>query len=203
MRWEDCRSSFHDFESRSWPSTRGHVGQWVAGVAEEATEHASDESVEADPSSVYCPPKVSLPSFQRLQADETPVWPFSIDENRRSQTVSGCRWRSCGKNPLDVGSSGKSFLSLIVSECISLDMRRVPGLDVIASAAHLPFRFDSIDCVVSVDTIEHIPRNHSGTAIGEMKRVSKTLVVIHAPVEDGVEFARRRCDIAFGQQYLA
>jgi hypothetical protein len=71
-----------------------------------------------------------------------------------------------------------------------------PGVDIVASATHLPFRSDSFDCVISVDTIEHIPQSNRGDALVEMKRVARKKVVVHSPIEDGLVFAGRRCDIA-------
>src|SRR5712692_5145635 len=70
-----------------------------------------------------------------------------------------------GPRILDVGSWGRSFFGLIWKECVSLDARRRPGLDVVASATHLPFRPGSFDTVVCVDMIEHIPREERRMAL--------------------------------------
>ncbi len=119
-----------------------------------------------------------------------------VDAYRRYSVVAG---EIVGRSVLDVGAGGKSFLSTSRGSCVSVDLRRVPGLDILASATHLPLRSNSIDCVVSVDTIEHIARPYRDTAIGEMKRVARIAVVIHVPVESGSTFAGRRYDIAFSE----
>ncbi len=61
---------------------------------------------------------------------------YGVDAQRRYQAVAG---HLVGRTILDVGAGGKSFLSLMSDSCVSTDIRKVPGLDVIASATHLPF----------------------------------------------------------------
>ncbi len=102
-----------------------------------------------------------------------------------------------GPKVLDVGSWGRSFFGLIWKDCVSLDARKRPGLDVIASATHLPFRSDSFDTVVCVDMIEHIPSERRRIALVEMKRVSARRAVVHAPVNDGNDFRARDYDLTF------
>ncbi len=102
---------------------------------------------------------------------------------------------------LDVGAGGRSIFSLTGKKCVSLDLRKAPGLDVQASAARLPFRSDSFEYVVSIDALEHISRTYRDLAISEMKRVARAAVVIHVPVEDGAQYAGRRYDIAFSKWY--
>jgi hypothetical protein len=120
----------------------------------------------------------------------------AVDALQRYRAVSA---EIRGNSLLDIGAGGKSFLSNWRKNSLSVDVRRCPGLDVVASASHLPFRTNSFDCVVAVDTIEHIPRIYRNMAVQEMKRVAKILVVIHAPIENAATYAGRRYDIAFNE----
>ena len=106
-----------------------------------------------------------------------------------------------GNTILDVGSGGKSFFSLRWSNCVSVDLRIVSGVDVVASAAHLPFRSDSFETVVCVDTLEHIPNQNRKGVLLEIKRVAARRAVVHTPVQDNVEFLGRSSDIALDAWY--
>ena len=106
-----------------------------------------------------------------------------------------------GKRILDVGSGGKSLFTLRWPDCISVDPVKKAGVDVLASAAHLPFKSGSFDTVVCVDTLEHIPRPLRINALSETRRVASKRVVIHAPVQDGLTFLGRSGDLALGTWY--
>lgn len=56
--------------------------------------------------------------------------------------------------------------------------------DVIGSGLSLPFKDNSFDVAVSLDTLEHIPENQRETFIREIVRVGGETVVIGAPFKD-------------------
>lgn len=66
------------------------------------------------------------------------------------------------------------------------DLRRFPAPigPVRASATHLPFRDGAFRGVVSIDMLEHIPKQLRAQAIQELFRVSRDLVVVGFPYGD-------------------
>src|SRR6266545_4167256 len=91
---------------------------------------------------------------------------------------------------LDVGSGsvglahflGRSVVGVDV-EFTDRDWEQVPSrlVPVRGSATHLPFRDESFDAVVSMDTLEHIPRAGRPQAVAELFRVGRRLVVLGFP----------------------
>lgn len=98
---------------------------------------------------------------------------------------------------LDIGSGGRSPLTSLGVHVISLDLYAKKGVDVVADARWLPFRSLSFECVVSVDCVEHIPKESRTKALLEMIRIAKRKVVIHTPVHDGKLFLARVYDELF------
>ncbi len=63
------------------------------------------------------------------------------------------------------------------------------------SADRLPFRDDSVDIVVSLDTLEHLPEDARDRAVAEIMRVARESVVIAGPFNiDGVREAEQAVD---------
>jgi ubiquinone/menaquinone biosynthesis C-methylase UbiE len=91
-----------------------------------------------------------------------------------------------GKKVLDVGS-GKYGLTVylqgydVTGTDIDLNKSERTKKLVKASADKLPFADSSYDAVVSVDMMEHLPKNIRGKAIEEMLRVSSKKVYIAYP----------------------
>ena len=67
------------------------------------------------------------------------------------------------------------------------DSRGGKAWRVCADAARLPFTDGSFDVVVSVDTFEHIPKEHRPAFTSELKRITKNAVILTCPLdsEDG------------------
>jgi ubiquinone/menaquinone biosynthesis C-methylase UbiE len=112
---------------------------------------------------------------------------------------------------LDVGGGGdmiRAFINLKENDVSVLDMnvdslRRVKSRRVkliIGDGSALPFKEDSFDVVVSVDSLEHAPDIKKFDYCHELKRVARNYVVVHCPVDsaDG-RFQSTPYDVKFLQ----
>lgn len=130
---------------------------------------------------------------------EAILYARSIDFFTRYQSVLDF-FSTSDKRVLEVGA-GKLGVGTFVNfrELICLDVSRevirtASGERIIASADKLPFQTNSIDIVLSVDCIEHLPKQVRDSFISEAKRVGYT-VIVHTPVrelclETDLKFAR-------------
>ena len=107
---------------------------------------------------------------------------------------------------LDVGGGVAALADALASDprvrVVTLDLdfdvlrRAQPRLAsprlVCADGTRLPFADDTFDAVVMVHALEHIPAAVRGPLAAEIKRVSRTGVVIHGPAgEDAVRLSER------------
>lgn len=105
---------------------------------------------------------------------------------------------------LDVGGGSGGFVTFLEDYSIwvadPIIQIGTPGVQSLGS--ELPFGDRSIDVVVSLDTLEHIPPENRAAFLYELKRVARKAVLISAPFESpGIEFAERRmCE--YYAQYL-
>ena len=111
---------------------------------------------------------------------------------RYSAAIRIIRTAFRGSQPsiLDVGSGNAGAAYFLRSRVVGIDCQfsgeelsklRAPLHPVKASAASLPFRDKSFDVVVSMDLIEHLPTSIRSSAIGEMIRVTRCLVIVGFP----------------------
>ncbi len=119
----------------------------------------------------------------------------SIDSHERFVKITKLLKQTNSHRILDVGSGSTSPLRERGFQVLSIDIRHERGLDIIASATHLPFRNQTFDCVTAVDTIEHIKYNEREKALADMKRCGEK-VIIHTPLQDGKTFLGRVGDLA-------
>jgi len=87
---------------------------------------------------------------------------------------------------LDVGGH-PGFISVVLPEddTFVLDILPPEGLNSVqGDGARLPFKDDSFDLVVSVDTLEHIPSGQKIRFLEEQLRASRDYVLLAAPFED-------------------
>jgi len=138
--------------------------------------------------------------------------------SRYVHVVNEIRKIKAGNSVLEVGSGGRGISEYLSSldgirnyELFMLDIRKDAFKDlkrvrpkvhpVIGDGCRLPFRDKAFDVVVSVDTIEHIPKPTRHNFFKEFKRVCKKKIVITCPMQcsDGI-FQGKKYDITF--QYL-
>jgi len=81
---------------------------------------------------------------------------------------------------LDVGGSLKELEKFMPeAKVFTTD---VIGGDVISSGKNLPFKSNSVETVVSIDTVEHLPKPIRKEFIRELARVAKDKLIIAAPM---------------------
>ena len=74
-----------------------------------------------------------------------------------------------------------------------LEIARKKGLETVkGDGSNLPFKDNSFDTVISVATLEHIPKENRSKFLKELRRVAKKKVLIYAPYgEIGEEYDKR------------
>src|SRR3989344_7402140 len=83
------------------------------------------------------------------------------------------------KSVLDVGGSFKEFSRF--TKGVWFKSCDVTGGDIVASGMSLPFKKESFETVVSIDTLEHIPPEMRMVFIKELVRVASLEGLIVAP----------------------
>jgi hypothetical protein len=94
------------------------------------------------------------------------------------------------RTALDVGGEG---MMARFRRDVRFTTANIKKADTLASAERLPFRDECFDAVVSIDTLEHLPREIRTKAVTEMVRVARKRVVVAAPLgtEEHMAFERR------------
>jgi len=112
---------------------------------------------------------------------------------------------------LDVGS-GRSGINDFLNYptctifCIDIDFSSIihnSSIRIVGNGAALPVRSNSVDYVVSVDSLEHVPKELRNDYLEELDRVSRRKVLLHCPVDnsDG-KYAGSKYDKRFQDAYL-
>ena len=63
--------------------------------------------------------------------------------------------RATGKFRINIGCGHAPM-----HDCVNIDMRELPGVDIVAGVGNLPFDASSIDEIYSSHVLEHFPREH-------------------------------------------
>jgi ubiquinone/menaquinone biosynthesis C-methylase UbiE len=115
--------------------------------------------------------------------------------------------RNLSTSILEVGSGGSgisNFLNLEKSRILLMDIDKksfigTKNIDrIIADGCSLPFKNTVFDFVISVATIEHIPKERRNELFAELKRVFNKKIILHFPLESGDKvFRGREYDITF------
>jgi len=112
---------------------------------------------------------------------------------------------------LEIGAGGEgiSYFSNLLKKCnfFLFDIKKdaFTGLKkkqaIIGDGCRLPFRDKAFDVIVSVDTVEHIPKSLRHNFYKELKRVCKKRIILTCPIQssDGI-FQGKKYDVTF--QYL-
>lgn len=99
-----------------------------------------------------------------------------------------------GKHILDVGGEGKLNLFLAGAQVTTVN----PNYgEINCDGRNLPFADKSFDVVVSLDVLEHVPRDDRGKFIAELFRVAREKVVFCAALgsSDHEKYARKMADL--------
>ncbi len=152
---------------------------------------------------------------------ETFFWPKGIDVwVRYSKVLNEVKneIKKLGRkiSVLDVGCGGEGIARFLkysgdLEKCdvILLDIRKERvkkiklGLPVVGDGCALPFKDNSFDVVVSIDSVEHIPRKNRTNYLNELKRVSGNKVLLHFPAESPREgFEGKKSDMKFQEKHI-
>lgn len=87
---------------------------------------------------------------------------------------------------LEVGSGGLGIAPYLKRPVMGVDIKFEPPIHyqlkpIIGTATDLKFKDNSFDAVISMDMLEHLPKQKRQTAILEMLRVAKSMMVIGVP----------------------
>jgi len=58
-------------------------------------------------------------------------------------------------------------------DCINIDLRKTPAVDVIADVRHLPFKDNTVDVIVAFHLIEHLSRKDAFNALLHWRNLLK------------------------------
>lgn len=119
----------------------------------------------------------------------------SVDAHERYVKVANYLHKAHCQKILDVGSGSVSPLENMGFQVVSLDVKHEEHLDIVASVTHLPFRNHIFDGVSAIDTLEHINHERRESAVVEMKRCGR-IVIVHTPLQDNERFYGRVADLS-------
>lgn len=137
---------------------------------------------------------------------EIDYWSRYADTIREIRRINGRNFS--GKYfVLEVGSGGKGVSNFLDHEKYAIvlsDVQReaLIGIKtkaplVVADGHKLPFKNEMFDIVVSVDTVEHVPKSSRHVFLNELRRVCKNKIILHFPTEDNSMYKGREYDFKF------
>ncbi len=117
---------------------------------------------------------------------------------------------------LEVGAGGEGVarylkysgdfekLSIVLTDIDSNALENIKlGEPVIADGCNLPFKDNSFDIVVSVDVLEHIPKEMREKFLKELKRVCRKMILLHFVLHDPDNgFLGRDADLKFQKWHV-
>jgi ubiquinone/menaquinone biosynthesis C-methylase UbiE len=158
-----------------------------------------------------------LKYFYRLRSTdygllEALFYPRNIDQwSRYAHVVNEIKKFKTKGKILEVGSGESGIISFFFSqeyEIFLVDIREdvFKGLRrahcIVGDGCRLPFRDKAFDIVISVDTVEHIPKPIRHNFYKELKRVAREKIILSCPLQsnDGM-FQGKNYDIIFQTLY--
>lgn len=152
---------------------------------------------------------------------EAIFWSKDLDEYLRySKVLQEIRQIASKENEkfkiLEVGAGGEGIskflkysgdykkFDIVLADSNPQSMCKVKRIKaVVITGMQLPFQNEQFDFVISVDTLEHIPKDKREKFLLELKRVSRKMVLIHFVMHDPQRnYLGRDGDLKFNQWYL-
>ena len=117
---------------------------------------------------------------------------WSLDVDLRYLPVARFLQRNgVGTTVLEVGSGSTGITPYNGGAVVGCDVAFpgdvAPRLLPVMAKGHLPFRDRSFDAVISLDTLEHVPREFRQLFVDEMFRIARTYVLVGFPEGDRAE----------------
>ena len=109
---------------------------------------------------------------------------------------------------IDIGSGKVGITSFLKQKVIGVDIAfdDNPSLGLLEeklyNGSKLEYLDNSFDFVISVDTLEHIPRDGRGEIIAEMLRIAKKYIIFAFPCSERSQFYEKKLEISYMQRGL-
>ena len=109
---------------------------------------------------------------------------------------------------IDIGSGKVGITSFLKQKVIGVDIAfdDNPSLGLLEeklyNGSKLEYLDNSFDFVISVDTLEHIPRDGREQTISEMLRISKRYIIFAFPCSERSQFYEKKLEISYMQRGL-
>lgn len=140
------------------------------------------------------------------------LWPYGIDVwVRNGITIDELTKIGVDRSTtiLDVGAGGEGIMKIGKYSDINLDGKNITQIDIdpeafdtdrdsagiVGDGCSMPFKNNSFDIAISIDSLEHVPEERRDAYIQEMMRVAREHVLLHFPLNssDG-QFVGRESD---------
>lgn len=87
------------------------------------------------------------------------------------------------KKILDVGGEKRILASRVrADDYVIVNIKKIGDTDLTYNGKDIPFKDEEFDIVVSIDVLEHVPKQDRINLISEMVRVAKERIIISAPL---------------------
>ncbi len=133
---------------------------------------------------------MSTPTFLKRLILPGEHWSLDVDL-RYLPVVRFLKAHAPGTTILEVGSSSIGITpyvnELVIGSDASFPGSIAPRLLPVIAIGSLPFRDKSFDAVISLDTLEHVPRSSRQLFMNELVRIARKYVIVGFPEGDAAE----------------